>query len=178
MIDNYLVDARQRFDLDNEMKAKQKLVTNSPYVYTNFEFWSYNFIFRIFVMISFFNWQIEEKKLCRTNEKFVFSFNCSNWKNCGKKLWKKFVKQIGENIGCIRSGTNGGARENETWHLSQWRLCRLCQSRLYWSRNSRDILSLQILLPWTDCSKKTTTTPINNCQIYRVINNFAVKSVG
>ena len=53
MIDNYLVDARQRFDLDNEMKAKQKLVTNSPHVFTNLKFPSYDFILRIFVMIAF-----------------------------------------------------------------------------------------------------------------------------
>ena len=96
MIDNYLVDARQRFDLDNEMKAKQKLVTNSPYVYTNFEFWSYNFIFRIFVMISFFNWQIEEKN-CVGPMRSLFSLSIAQTekivgKACGKKSWNKLVK--------------------------------------------------------------------------------------
>ena len=95
MIDNYLVDARQRFDLDNEMKAKQKLVTNSPYVFTNLELRSYDFILRIFVMISFFNWQMK-KKLFMTYEKFFFSFNCSNWKICGKKSWNKLVKTSDE----------------------------------------------------------------------------------
>ena len=62
MIDNYLVDARQRFDLDNEMKAKQKLVTNSPDVFTNLEFRSYDFILRIFVMISFLTGKLRRKK--------------------------------------------------------------------------------------------------------------------
>ena len=97
MIDNYLVDARQRFDLDNEMKAKQKLVTNSPYVFTNLEFRSYDFILRLFVMISFLiRKEIEKKKLFWTDEKFVFSFNCSNWKVCGKNSWNKLVKTSDE----------------------------------------------------------------------------------
>ena len=95
MIDNYLVDARQRFDLDNEMKAKQKLVTNSPHVFTNLKFPSYDFILRIFVMISFLIGKLR-KKLFRSNEKFVFSFNCSNWKFCGKNSWNKLVKTSDE----------------------------------------------------------------------------------
>ena len=72
MIDNYLVDARQRFDLDNEMKAKQKLVTNSPYVFTNLEFRSYDFILRIFVMNSFLIGKLRKKK-CLGATRSLFS---------------------------------------------------------------------------------------------------------
>ena len=42
----------------------------------------------------FFNWQTEEKKLFWTN-KSLFSFSTAQTE---KYMWKKFVKQIGENI--------------------------------------------------------------------------------
>ena len=78
MIDNYLVDARQRFDLDNEMKAKQKLVTNSPYVFTNLEFRSYDFILRIFVMNSFLIGKLR-KKNCLGATRSLFSLSIAQF---------------------------------------------------------------------------------------------------
>ena len=88
MIDNYLVDARQRFDLDNEMKAKQKLVTNSPYVFTNLQFRSYDFILRLFVMISFLIRKEIEKKNCFGPMRSLFSLSIAQT--------EKFVEKIRE----------------------------------------------------------------------------------
>ena len=90
MIDNYLVDARQRFDLDNEMKAKQKLVTNSPYVFTNLEFRSYDFILRIHICYDFFfNWQIEKKTTVFGPMRSLFSLSIAQTETFVEKMGEK-----------------------------------------------------------------------------------------
>jgi hypothetical protein len=58
---------------------------------TNFESGSTNLLC---AMIFFFNWRTEKKNLVWTNKKLV----CFSTAHTEKSLWKKFVKQIGENI--------------------------------------------------------------------------------
>ena len=39
----------------------------------------------------FYNWQTEKKRLFWTNKKFVFFFNCSNWKKILETNWWKHL---------------------------------------------------------------------------------------